>query len=272
VVTIHDAVPFTCPEASTNFDWFIYHYWLPSAVQHVDKILTVSRNSKRDLGRCLGVPIERITVIPLAAGKQFQPLTESEVQPVLERLGINFPYILFVGSLEPRKNILRLLEAYDQILDWSSRWHLVVVGARNIWKSEPLGKFVEERNLQSLVHCPGYIPDDELPALYNGADLFVFPSLYEGFGLPVLESMACGTPVVTSNTSSLPEVAGDAALLVDSYNVEEIAGAMQLILSDAEFTSDLRSRGLERAKKFTWEKTASQTIAVYEQLLGVKLL
>ena len=215
--------------------------------------------------------MERITVIPLAAGKQFQPLTESEVQTVLERLGINFPYILFVGSLEPRKNILRLLEAYDQILDWSSRWHLVVVGARNIWKSEPLGKFIEDRNMQSRVHCPGYISDDELPALYNGADLFVFPSLYEGFGLPVLESMACGTPVVTSNTSSLPEVAGDAALLVDSYNVEEIAGAMQLLLSDAEFASDLRSRGLERAKKFTWEKTASQTIAVYEQLLGVKL-
>ncbi len=216
--------------------------------------------------------MERFTVIPLAAGKQFHPLTESEVKPVLERLGFKFPYILYIGSLEPRKNLLRLLEAYNQLLDWSSHWHLVIVGARNIWKSEPLEKFVGEHNLQSHIHFPGYIPDDELPALYNGADLFVFPSLYEGFGLPVLESMACGTPVVTSNTSSLPEVAGDAALLVDPYNVEEIAGAMQLILSDVEFAIDLRSRGLERAKKFTWEKTASQTIAVYEQLLRVKLL
>lgn len=271
VVTIHDVCPHIDPKTSTVLDRLIYHFWLPCAVKHVDHFLTVSINSREDINRFLGVPMKKITVIPLAAGKQFRPLPEPEVRPVLSRIGIQFPYILYVGSLEPRKNLHRLLEAYAKLLDWSPKWHLVIVGARNIWKSEPLGKSVQQYKLEPYVHFTGYIPDAELPALYNGADLFVFPSLYEGFGLPVLESMACGTPVVTSNTSSLPEIAGDAALLVDPYSVEAIAESIQLVLSDKELAQDLRSRGLERAKMFTWEKTASETIAVYEQLLGGKV-
>jgi glycosyltransferase involved in cell wall biosynthesis len=272
IVTVHDAIPYLFPGMSTLLDWIIYHYWLPHAVQHIDQILTVSCNSKSDIAKWLGAAMKNITVIPLAAGKQFQPLDEQEVKPVLDRLGIQFPYILFIGSLEPRKNLKRLLEAYTLLLSWSSKRHLVVVGARNTWKSEQLGTYVEDHHLKALVHFTGYILDDDLPALYNGADLFVFPSLYEGFGLPVLEAMACGTPVITSNVSSLPEVAGDAALLVDPYNVEDIAAAVRHVLSDAELAADLRARGLERAQKFTWQETAAQTIAVYEQVLGRKLL
>lgn len=268
VVTIHDAVPCAFPDTSTTLDRLIYHHWLPYVVRYVDRFLTVSNNSKQDLARYLGLPMEKITVIPLAAGKQFHPLPDAEVRTVLARIGIQNPYILYVGSLEPRKNLSRLLEAYSLLLDWSSHWRLVIGGTRNIWNSEPVGRFVEEHNLKPFVHFTGYIPDDDLPALYTGADLFVFPSLYEGFGLPVLESMACGTPVITSNTSSLPEVAGDAAVLVDPYMVEDIAAAMRLVLSDVDLAQDLRNRGLERAKLFTWEKTASQTIAVYEALLG----
>jgi glycosyltransferase involved in cell wall biosynthesis len=272
VVTIHDALPFIYPDTSSTLDWLVYHYWLPYATRFVDQIVTDSSRSKSDIARFLGVQMERITVIPLAAGKQFRPLPEDEVTPVLERIGIQDHYILFVGSLEPRKNLINLLEAYTLLLNWSSEWNLVIVGARNFWKSESSKKFVEQHNLKSYVHFLGYIPDEDLPALYNGADLFVFPSLYEGFGLPVLESMACGTPVVTSNTSSLPEVAGDAAYLVDPQNVEEIADALKHVLSDVDLANDLRSRGLERAQNFTWEKTASQTIAVYEQALGRKLI
>jgi glycosyltransferase involved in cell wall biosynthesis len=271
VVTIHDASPQFDPKTSTALERLIYHFWLPCAVKHVDHFLTVSNHSREDIARFLGVPMKKITVIPLAAGRQFRPLPGPEVQPVLDRVGIQFPYILYVGSLEPRKNLGRLLEAYALLLDWSSQWHLVIVGARNIWKSEPLGKLVQQYKLEPYVHFTGYIPDAGLPALYNGADLFVFPSLYEGFGLPVLESMACGTPVVTSNTSSLPEITGDAAFLVDPYSVEDIAGSMQRVLSNKDLAQDLRSRGLERAKLFTWERTASQTIAVYEQLLGGKI-
>ncbi len=131
---------------------------------------------------------------------------------------------------------------------------------------------MQAQGLEEWVTFTGYVPDADLPALYNGADLFCFPSLYEGFGLPVLEAMACGTPVVTSNTTSLPEVAGEAALLVDPYDVEDIAAAMQRVLTEPDLAHDLRERGLARAGQFSWEKTARETIAVYERVLGEKLL
>lgn len=215
--------------------------------------------------------MDKITVIHLAAGEHFRPQAEPVIHSVLDRTGVRQPYILYVGSIEPRKNLIRLLEAFAQLRHWSTRWDLVVVGGRNIWKSSPVGETTEKLELKHFVHFTGYIPDSDLPGIYNGADLFVFPSLYEGFGLPVLEAMACGTPVITSNTSSLPEVAGDAALLVDPYNVEEIAAAMRHVLEDSALANDLRERGLEHAKKFSWEKTARQTISVYEKVLGKRL-
>jgi glycosyltransferase involved in cell wall biosynthesis len=173
--------------------------------------------------------------------------------------------------VEPRKNLLRLLEAYQEVRKWSQSWRLVIVGARNYWKSSPVAQKVKDLGLEGQVKFTGYIPDEDLPALYNGADLFCFPSLYEGFGLPVLEAMACGTPVVTANSSSLPEVAGEAALLVDPYIVTELAAAMRRVLEDPALAEDLRQKGLERVKQFTWEKTARETIAVYEKVLGEKL-
>jgi len=145
---------------------------------------------------------------------------------------------------------------------------LVIVGAPNFWKSSPVAESVEKLGLKSCVHFTGYIPEGDLPALYNGADLFVFPSLYEGFGLPVLEAMACGTPVITSNTSSLPEVAGDAALLVDPYDVDAIAEAMRRVLTDLNLAGELRVKGLARASEFSWERTARETLAVYEKVLA----
>jgi glycosyltransferase involved in cell wall biosynthesis len=190
-----------------------------------------------------------------------------EVQPVLERYQLSQPYILYVGSIEPRKNLLRLLQAYARLRKDLPGWKLVLVGARNAWKSTPISEEMRKLNLAPWVQLTGYIPEEDLPALYNGAGLFAFPSLYEGFGLPVLEAMACGTPVITSNVSSLPEVAGDAALLVDPYNVEEIAAAMVNVLSDQELSEDLHRRGLERSKEFSWERTAQQTLEVYKKVL-----
>jgi glycosyltransferase involved in cell wall biosynthesis len=194
VVTLHDVFPLSFPGHSAALEALIYRFWLPYAVRHVDAIITDSRQSKSDIHKYL--------------------------------------YILYVGSIEPRKNLLRLLEAYARLREWSPKWKLVIVGARNYWKSSPVAQAVERMGLQGQVKFTGYVPDEDLPALYNGADLFCFPSLYEGFGLPVLEAMACGTPVVTSNTSSLPEVAGEAALLVDPYDVEAIAAAMRRVLED----------------------------------------
>jgi glycosyltransferase involved in cell wall biosynthesis len=232
----------------------------------VDAVITVSRQSCQDLIKYLPVNPKKINVIPEAASLHFHPLNEAEYLPALERHGIRRPYILSVGSLEPRKNLLRLLEAYARLE--GSRPSLVIAGARNYWKSSPVVETVSRLGLEQHVRFTGYVEDADLPALYSAASLFVFPSLYEGFGLPVLEAMACGTPVVTSSVSSLPEVAGDAALLVDPRDVDAIASAMRRILDDSDLAADLRARGLARAAQFSWERTARETLAVYEKVLG----
>lgn len=268
VVTICDVFPYVQPHTSTTLERLIYHHWLPRILPHIDAVITISQQSKNDIIQHLPISPEKVTLISLAANAIFRVLPPNDITTALEQHVAETPYILYVGSIEPRKNLLRLLKAYAHLREWSEQWHLVIVGARNIWKSTPVAEAVKKLGMQDCVHFTGYIPEEDLPALYNAADLFVFPSLYEGFGLPVLEAMACGTPVVTSNTSSLPEVAGDAALLVDPYDVEAIAAAMQRILSVSDLAADLRQRGLERAKQFTWEKTARETIKVYERVLG----
>lgn len=266
VVTIHDDFPNSFPGHSTALDTLIHRFWLPFVLRRVDAVLTDSEHSKSDIQRFLHVSEEKITVIRLAAGAHFRVLSEEEIAIALERHGIERPYILYVGSLEPRKNLLRMLEAYIELGNWSPKWRLVIVGAHNYGKSSPAAQLVEEKGLRDRVTFTGYVPDDDLPALYNAADLFCFPSLYEGFGLPVLEAMACGTPVVTSNTSSLPEVVGDAALLVEPYNVGEIASTMRRVLDDPTLARELRQKGLKRAMQFTWERTARETIDVYESV------
>jgi glycosyltransferase involved in cell wall biosynthesis len=266
VSTIHDVIPFIYPNSSTFLDWIIYHCWLPVAVRRLDGIITVSYQSKRDIVRHLPVRSEKVTVVPNAANARYCPLPVEEVRSVLTRFSIDLPYILYVGSTSARKNVLRLVEAYALLRRWSLRWTLVIAGGGH-GKHGRVREAVERLDLSDNVHFIGYVGEAELPALYNGADLFIFPSLYEGFGLPVLEAMACGTPVVTSNVSSLPEVAGDAALLVDPYNVGEIAEAMRRVLQGPTLAEELRAKGLERAKQFTWEQTARQTLSVYAKVL-----
>jgi glycosyltransferase involved in cell wall biosynthesis len=270
ISTICDVFPLSIPGYSTLLDTLIYKYWLPRIVPRLDRIITISQNSKNDICEYLKMPEEKVEVIHLAADQGFRTLTEEEVNPVLSQHRLCSPYILFVGSLEPRKNLIRLLEAYADLRKITTKWGLVIVGVRNNWKSTPVASKVEELDLQDSVTFTGYLPDEDLPAIYNGADVFCFPSLYEGFGLPVLEAMACGTPVITSNISSLPEVAGDAALLVDPYSVKEIASAMQNLLEDEDLAQSVRDKGLKRAAQFTWERTARETLAVYRNVLGTK--
>jgi glycosyltransferase involved in cell wall biosynthesis len=267
ILTLHDVFPLSFPGYSTLFEELVYRFWLPCILPRLDAVITVSQNSRQDICRCFHMTAEKVTVIPEAASPHFQPLTENELKPILCNYGLQLPYILYVGSVEPRKNLLRLIEAWILLHKILPSYRLVIVGARNYWKSSPVANVVRQSGLLGQVIFTGYIPDEDLPAIYNGASLFCFPSLYEGFGLPVLEAMACGTPVVTSNSSSLPEVAGDGAILVDPNNVDEIAHAMQRILEDPELARDLRRRGLQRAAQFSWEKTAKETIAVYERVL-----
>jgi glycosyltransferase involved in cell wall biosynthesis len=266
VATVHDMVPYIYPQTSSRLDWLIYRWWLPLAAPRLDALITDSHNSKKDILRFMPISSEKVKVSPLSSPSHFKVLPEEEVLEVLARFNISRPYILYVGSIQARKNLARLLEAYAQLRRWSSKWTLVVVGARK-WKSSPVYAALERLGMSEAVNFTGFVEDEDLPALYNGADLFVFPSLYEGFGLPVLEAMACGTPVVTSNASSLPEVAGEAALLVDPYNVEEIAAAMRRVLEDPDLAQELREKGLARAKQFSWERTARQTIEVYKKVL-----
>jgi len=267
LVTIHDVIPYIYPETSTKLDWLIYRFWLPLIVQRLDSIITASEHSKMDILRYLPVKPENITVIPEAASPIYQPLSSTEVEHTLSRHRINFPYILYVGSIQARKNLTRLLEAFAQVRHWAQKWKLVIVGAAQ-WKYASVFETLEQLQLTSNVHFTNYVAESDLPALYNGASLFVFPSLYEGFGLPVLEAMACGTPVITSNCSSLPEVTGEAAILVDPVDTNAIALAMRRVLEEPDLARTLKEKGIARAQQFSWKQTARRTAQVYERLLN----
>jgi glycosyltransferase involved in cell wall biosynthesis len=206
-------------------------------------------------------------VIACGIDPQFKPVADEDVrQGVLARYGIDRPYLLYVGGINARKNIARLFEAYAQVRATHPDVILVVAGKRQ-WQTGEIDAAFRRFNLEDQVHFTGYVDDRDLPALYSAAELFVFPSLYEGFGLPPLEAMACGTPVVTSNASSLPEVVGDAALTVDPYDVDGLAAAIKHALTDEDLRVELRRRGVARAAQFTWQRAARETLAVYAQVL-----
>ncbi len=211
--------------------------------------------------------LSKTIVIPEAPSPIFRPLDRSEIAPTLRRYGIDFPYILYVGSSEARKNLARLLDAFARLLRGGSRTKLVIAGAHDRQASQ-IAHTIVHLALEHDVHFTGPVQDEDLPALYCGAALFVFPSLIEGFGLPVIEAMACGTPVVTSKTASLPEITADAALLVDPRDPAALAAAMRQVLDDPVLAHDLRLRGLARAREFSWEQTARQMTSIYEKVLA----
>jgi glycosyltransferase involved in cell wall biosynthesis len=200
-------------------------------------------------------------------GNRYHPRHSAEIQAVCAKHAFTRPYILYVGSIEARKNLDCLLEAYARFRMQAPEYKLVVVGARK-WKTSAIFATMQRLQLMPHVHFTGFVEDEDLPALYSGASMFVFPSLYEGFGFPVLEAMACGTPVITSCVSSLPEVAGDAALLIDPRNAEEITRSMLCLLQDQALAASLREKGLRQAQRFSWQQTAQQTLKVYEYMSG----
>jgi glycosyltransferase involved in cell wall biosynthesis len=267
VVTVHDVFAWSCPGTSTLLDTLIYRHWLPRLLPRVDAVITDSEASRSDIVRFLGVPPTRIRVIYPGVSQAHRTGQEAEVDAVRSRYGLPERYILFVGSVEERKNLRGLLYAYAHLRTMEEVYPLVVVGPRRRKGSE-IQRVLWELGLEQHVIFAGYVQEADLNAVYKGADLFVFPSLYEGFGLPPLEAMSCGTPVVTSNVSSLPEVVGDAAIMVDPYDVEALAQAMRRALTDADLRAGMREKGRERATQFTWERAARQTAAVYRELCG----
>lgn len=265
IVTLHDAFAFVCPEMHNWLDNWRYRSMLPTALRCSDAVISVSEASRRDLLHTLGLAPTQVHVIAEGVAPCFQPVAPECSQPVLERYGITRPYILYLGALNARKNIARLLEAFAQVHLRHPQFTLVL-GGKPQWKTASISTTLRQLDLGDAVQFIGYVADADLPALYSAATLFVFPSLYEGFGLPPLEAMACGTPVIAANATALPEVLGSAALLVDPYDVAAISAAMDRALSDPKLRADLRRRGFERVSYFTWQRTASATYALYQQV------
>lgn len=270
IVTIHDVFAYVYPEAQARFDAWRSRTQLPLAARRATIVLTDSENSRKDILHFLRINPQRLRAIPLATEQRFKPVVDFQTcAATLQRYKVRQPYLLYVGGINARKNIIRLLEAFALVHRYYPALTLVIGGKRQ-WRTEGIDQALGRLNLESHVHFTGYLADTDLPALYSAAKAFVFPSLYEGFGLPPLEAMACGTPVITSNASSLPEVVGEAAIMVDPYDVEGLAAAIARVLDDALLRADLRTRGLQRAALFSWERTARETIAVYEQAMAVK--
>ncbi len=265
VITVCDVTPLLFPGTHGRMNVWHHQLALPAILRRADRIMTISECSKRDIVRLYGVPAEKVTVTMLAADMSFCPVPAGLPGRLVTDLPR--PYILNVGTLEPRKNLDGLLRAFAAARRQGLPHTLVIAGARG-WGKSRLAPLVAQLGLADAVLFTGFVADEDLPHLYVGADFFIYPSLYEGFGLPPLEAMACGTPVITTNVSSLPEVTGDAALLVDPRSEAELAAAMLRLAGDSQLRQDLRERGLARAKEFSWQRTVSETLAVYRELLA----
>jgi len=265
LLTVHDLIGLLFPGNFPLVSRFYWSYWLPRTVRWADQIIADSEHTKRDLIRLLNIPPERIKVVYPGVDKVFQPIEEqAALEALRHKYSLPPDIILYVGTLEPRKGLDILIIAYS-VLVADIPHHLVIAGKKG-WYTESLFCQVEALGLRERVHFIGYVADEDLPGLYNLANLFVYPSRYEGFGLPPLEAMACGVPVVCSNAASLPEVIGDAALLVPPDNVEALVVAIHKVLNDKNLRAEMRTKGLEQAKKFTWEETARRTVEIYEKM------
>jgi len=266
VVTLHDVVPLDHPEWLNRKFAAWYRFLTPRLVQRVAHVITGSEFSKERILAHTKIDESRVTVIPDGVDTRFRPIPQEEVFEKLDELKLpSRHYVLCVGSLEPRKNLARLLQAWSRIQASipTDIW-LVLTGKRGNARV-----FADAAGLDTLpprVHLSGHVPDDVLPTLYAGALLFVFPSVYEGFGLPPLEAMAAGVPVLTGNRASLPEVVGDAGMMVDPYDVEAIAEGIKSLIEDTTLRAQLRAKGLDRARSFSWDSTAERTLAVLKDV------
>lgn len=268
VITIHDLNFLYYPRFLTAESRRYYNEQIEWAVQRTDHILADSHATKTDLTSVLGVSSERITVIHLAADPSFQPVPDGEARRVANQYGLEPGFLLFVGTLEPRKNVPGLLRAYRILLDQKATAEpLVLVGGKG-WLYEEIFDRVEALRLSDHVCFLHGVPDVDLPGLYSAASVLTTPSFYEGFGLPALEAMACGTPVVVAERASLPEVVGDAGIMVDPEDPEAIAGGLKRVLTDEELHARMATLGLERASRFSWERVARETLDVYREVLG----
>lgn len=278
VVTVHDLSFYKFPETIPLQESRSLKKIIPNILKEADKIIAVSKATAKDLEEIFNLPRKKIKVIYHGIDRRFfRKRGLAEIKKIKKKYKISNNYLLFLGTFEPRKNIVRLIEAYErfrnglihssisQKKDFFSKYQLVLAGAEDKNSKKIKEKIFKSRYRKDII-LPGYIAADDLGRLFSGADLFIFSSLYEGFGLPIIEAMAKRVPVITSNVSSMPEVSQDAALLIDPYDVAQMAQAIYDVLTDKRLNKKLRDRGLKRAKNFKWEKCAKETLAIYKQL------
>lgn len=268
VLTIFDMTFFSHSDKHEFMKQVYFKHFIPPSAKKANIVITISHSAAAEIERYLGIDERKIRVTHLAADRVFHPRAPEAVKQTLRSLGIPDRYILSVGTLEPRKNIPLLLSAYAELPDdLRSSYPLVLVGKEG-WGRENLQHKAETLGISRHLFFTGYLTDNQLADLYAAAALFIYPSLYEGFGLPVLEAMASGIPVLTSCVSSMPEVAGKAALLVNPHDPASIATGIVTVLTDSALAERMIARGLERALQFSWEKTAAETFEAYEQAIG----
>ncbi len=270
VTTIHDTTFYLYPQKHTWLKRLYFKFFIKYSSIHSDHLITVSDNTKNDLISLFNIDPGKITTSHLGVDTSFKPLDNYDMfQKIKNKYVLPDKFILYVGLIEPRKNLQSLVKAYANFLKMSElkdNSHLVLAG-RWGWESKELTKLITELNIDAKVHFPGYIDSEDLPFLYNMAIVFVYPSYYEGFGLPVLEAMACGTPVITSNISSMPEIVGDSGLLINPNDISNIENAIKDLLSNDLLRRKLSEQALIRSKEFTWKETAQKTLDVYRRVL-----
>lgn len=269
MVTIHDLIPYVMPETVGKGYLKVFLTEMPRIVEMADHIITVSKFSKRDLKRYFNLPDEKIAVVYLAAEDMYRPLDKVRAKEFMaEKYGTGAEYVLYVGGFSPRKNVKGLIRAYSRIHKELGRDVDLVIAGKHVRAFEELVRTADELGISHRVKFPGFIPVEEMPLLYNAASLFVYPSFYEGFGLDPLEAMACGVPVVCSRATSLPEVIGDGAWMVDPYRDEQLGEAMFKLLTNNDLAAEYAERGLMQASVFSWRRTSWETLQVYRAVAG----
>jgi glycosyltransferase involved in cell wall biosynthesis len=268
VVTIHDMSLRLYPQCHPIRRLLLNRPLMQVAMRRASAIVTVSHSTRRDLLRLHALSPDRVSVVHEAASPAFRPIRDRvRLDTIRAKYGLPDRFILYVGTIEPRKNLGRLIDAFARARSAGIPHELVCVGPYG-WSSRDLAGRIARLGLSSHVHFTGYVPFDDLPVIYNLGEFFVFPSLYEGFGLPVVEAMASGTPVLTANTSSLVEIAGDGAETVDPTNTEALADAIRRLATDEALRRDLAERGWQRSRAFSWSQTAKEMLAVYQRAAG----
>ncbi len=273
VVTFHDMTFFLYPELHTRTKRLFVRFMIPRSARKASALIAVSESTRQDTLRLLGVSPEKIHVIPLGVPPEFRPsdpgpaLGPSDLQAVRQRYRLPEQFILFVGLVEPRKNLPALVRAFQVVAAQESSCHLVLVG-REGWRVQEVHRLIRELGLENRVHFTGYVPAQDLPAIYNLAEMLVYPSIYEGFGLPVLEAMACGLPVIASNAASMPEVLADCGVLLPPKEHGLLAQAVLELLRNKEAHQRYSERGRQRAVIFSWQRAARSTLQVYQSVMA----